>query len=165
MPPPTDLAFRPLSPTHAARIVELAALLNPSIPPEELAHRLSVQWGHDGYHCFGLFHDDHLIAIASAWISVRLYGGKLVELDNVIVDPAARGGVGSYFLERLQEWALGEGCRRMELKTYVANSRSHKFYFRHGFSIYAYYFVKELQRRPTPHSQGVGDYRITDSLP
>ena len=142
---PTDLTFQRLDARHSERIVALAALLNPSVAPAELAHRLQQQWDWDGYHCFGLFRDDHLIAIASAWTSVRLYGGKLVELDNVIVDPAARGGTGSYFLERLQEWARGEGCRRMELKTYVSNSRSHKFYFRHGFSIYAYYFVKELE--------------------
>ena len=143
--PTSDLTFRRLDARHSDRIVELATLLNPGTAPAELAQRLSRQWDWDGYHCFGLFHDDHLIAIASAWISIRLYGGKIVELDNVIVDPAARGGgTGSYFLERLQEWATGEGCVRMELKTYVANSPSHRFYFRHGFSIYAYYFVKEL---------------------
>ncbi|NJC27107.1 GNAT family N-acetyltransferase [Neolewinella antarctica] len=141
---PPDLSFRSLNPTHAPRVVELVHLLNPAIPTAELAARLVTQWDFDGYYCFGLFRAEELIGVASAWVSVRLYGGKLVELDNVIVDPAARGGTGSYFMEQLQAWARAENCVRMELKTYVTNARSHKFYFDHGFDLRAFYFVKAL---------------------
>ena len=143
-PPPFTVAQ--LDAAYAERIVELVRLLNPSLTAEVLAERLAQQWALDGYHCFGLIDaSGAIVGVASAWISVRLYGGKLAELDNVIVEPGARGrGAGAFFLEEIERWLKGEGCRRIELKTYVTNARSHKFYFDHGYSIYAYYFVNEV---------------------
>lgn len=140
-----DLRLQPLDATHTDRIVELAYLLNPSVEPETLSQRLSQQWGKDGYHCIGLYRGEDLIGMSSAWVSIRLYGGKLVELDNVIVDPEKRGrGTGSYFIRELEKFFVAEGCQRMELKTYVTNDRSHKFYFNLGFDIRAFYFVKQI---------------------
>ena len=142
----TSLTVRALDAAHAARIVELVGLLNPKLSAETLAARLAQQWALDGYRCYGLFDGaGALVGVASAWVSVRLYGGRLAELDNVVVDPALRGrGAGAYFLDEVEAALRAEGCRRIELKTYVTNARSHKFYFDHGYSIYAYYFVKEV---------------------
>ena len=143
-PPPFTVAR--LDAAHAERIVALVRLLNPSLTTEVLAERLAAQWDLGGYHCFGLLDAaGTIVGVASAWVSVRLYGGKLAELDNVIVEPSVRGqGAGSFFLGELERRLRAEGCRRIELKTYVTNARSHKFYFDHGYSICAYYFVKEL---------------------
>ncbi len=142
----SSFSVREIGPARADRIVELVHLLNPSLAPGLLAERLARQWGAQGYHCFGLFDAaDLLVGVASAWISVRLYGGQLAELDNVVVDPELRGrGAGSYFLTEMEAQLKARGCRRIELKTYVTNARSHKFYFEHGYSVYAFYFVKEL---------------------
>ena len=141
-----DFTLQTLDATHSDRILELVQLLNPHVSAEDLRSRLAENWGFQGYHTLGLFNTEgKIIAISSAWVTTRLYGGKLVELDNVIVDPEYRGGVGSFFLEQLQEWAKAQGCVRMELKTYVTNKRSHKFYFDHGFDIRAFYFVKGLE--------------------
>ena len=144
--PAAAFTVRELSAAHAERIVELVHLLNPKVAPEVLAARLGEQWGTDGYHCFGLFDEsDNIVGVASAWISVRLYGGRLAELDNVVIDPGLRGkGAGSFFLNEIEARLKEQGCRRIELKTYVTNARSHKFYFDHGYSVYAFYFVKEV---------------------
>ena len=144
--PATTFTVRELSAEHAERIVELVHLLNPKVALAVLAERLGQQWGTDGYHCFGLFDaDGALVGVASAWVSVRLYGGRLAELDNVVVAPALRGqGAGSFFLKEMEARLKADGCRRIELKTYVTNARSHKFYFDHGYSVYAFYFVKEV---------------------
>ena len=145
-PDPASFTVIRLDATHAERIVELVRLLNPSLTSKTLAERLTAQWDLDGYHCFGLLDaTGAIVGVASAWISVRLYGGKLAELDNVVVDPSIRGrGAGAFFLGEVERRLVTEGCRRIELKTYVTNARSHKFYFDHGYSIYAYYFVKEV---------------------
>ncbi len=142
----STFTVRELGPAHAARIVELVHLLNPKLSAGLLAARLAEQWGADGYHVFGLLDGEGaLVGVASAWISVRLYGGRLAELDNVVVDPGVRGrGAGSFFLNEMENWLEARGCRRIELKTYVTNARSHKFYFDHGYSVYAFYFVKEV---------------------
>ena len=140
-----DLSLRPLDPSYADRIVELAGQLNTAVASAELHRRLMEAWNITGYHCLGLFKAgvEQPIGISSAWITTRLYGGKLVELDNVIIDPEHRG-VGGFFMEMLEAWAVDKGCKRMELKTYVANARSHKYYFNHGFDIRAFYFVKQV---------------------
>lgn len=137
-----NLELRELDASHADRIVDLVQLLNPSLTAETLHERLAQQWGTEGYYCVGLFRNGAIIGVSSAWVSVRLYGGKIVELDNVIVDPAARGGTGTRFLTLLEEKFTALGCGRVELKTYVQNTRSHKFYFGNGFKIRAFYFVK-----------------------
>ena len=144
--PPPPFAVVRLDAAHAERIVELVRLLNPSLTAEVIAERLAAQWDLDGYRCFGLVDESGaIVGVASAWVSIRLYGGKLAELDNVIVDPRVRGrGAGAFFLEAVERRLRAEGCRRIELKTYVTNARSHKFYFDNGYSIYAYYFVKEV---------------------
>ena len=144
---PSDLSLRPLDASYADRIVELVCLLNPSVAEDELHPRLAEAWNTTGYHCFGLFREglDQPIGISSAWVTTRLYGGKLVELDNVIIDPVHRGGgTGGFFLEALEAWAVATGCKRIELKSYVTNARSHKFYLNHGFDIRAFYFVKQV---------------------
>ena len=143
----SDLSLHPLDASYADRIVELVTLLNPSVAEDELHRRLTEAWTITGYHCFGLFKAgvEQPIGISSAWVTTRLYGGKLVELDNVIIDPAHRGGgTGSFLLGALEAWSVSVGCKRMELKTYVTNARSHKFYFNHGYDIRAFYFVKQV---------------------
>ena len=141
------LTVREIDATHSDRIIELAVQLSDAYTPELLRPRLADMWRHDGYHCLGLFSaEDELVGIASAWLSVRLYGGQIMELDNVVIDAAHRGGgAGAFFLRQIERWAEARGVRRSELKTYVSNPRSHKFYFRHDYSIYAYYFVKPLK--------------------
>ena len=139
-----ELHFRAIGPEHSDRIIELVSLLNSSVPRDVLRRRLGKQWGFQGYYLFGLFRGERLIGVASVWISLRLYGGTLAELDNVIVDPEERGGTGKVFLDHLIAFCRAEGCRRVELKSYTGNRRSHKFYLNNGFEIYAFYFVNQI---------------------
>lgn len=137
-----ELTLHHLNADHADRIVELVQLLNPSLTAETLHERLAQQWGAEGYHCVGLFKNDRIIGLASAWVTLRLYGGKVVEFDNIVVDPAERGGTGTQLLALLEERFRALGYHRFELKTYAQNTRSHKFYYNNGYKIRAFYFAK-----------------------
>jgi GNAT superfamily N-acetyltransferase len=61
-------------------------------------------------------------------------GGRVAQVENVIVDPAARGqGIG----ETMMRWAIDEarrrGCFRVQLTSNKVRTRAHSFYERLGF--------------------------------
>jgi ribosomal protein S18 acetylase RimI-like enzyme len=66
---------------------------------------------------------------------VAYRGGRVAQIENVIVDPAARGlGVGA----AMMVWAIDEarrrGCFRVQLTSNKARTRAHRFYERLGFT-------------------------------
>lgn len=134
-----------LGPKDMVDILKLATQLNPNIPKEELAVRQAEMFKFENYHCFGLIEDNHLVGISSGWISVRLYCGKQLELDNVIVNSQIQSkGYGKKFVELIREWAKENNCKTIELNTYVQNTGSHKFYFNQGFNILGFHFQNHI---------------------
>jgi GNAT superfamily N-acetyltransferase len=126
-------------------IVPLANKLHPSTAPGIIRDYLAEMFNLPAYHCFGLWQNGKLVAVSNGWITVRFYSGKQLEVDNVIVDPDLRSqGVGKYFFAHIQEWALQNDCKTIELNTYVQNSKSHKFYFNEGYKILGFHFQKGL---------------------
>lgn len=126
-------------------IVELTQHLNPTIDKEVLRQRHIQMFDFDHYHCFGIYTDDELIAVSSGWITVRLYSGKQLEVDNLIVNPNIQSkGIGKQFVTAMEKWAIEQGCETVELNTYVQNGRSHKFYYNLGYNILGFHFLKWL---------------------
>lgn len=139
------LHIQQLQQSNIADILPLVTLLNPSISKETLQSRQVEMFSYPTYTCFGCFHNDTLIGLMSCWKSTKLYSGPQIEIDNVIIDPNIRSkGIGQYFLEWIEQWCKEQGCESIELNTYVTNSKSHKFYFKHGYQILGYHFVKRL---------------------
>jgi GNAT superfamily N-acetyltransferase len=139
------LEFRELTIRDSNTIVPLANKLHPATAPEIIHAYLAEMFKFPTYHCFGLWQNGKLVAVSNGWITVRFYSGKQLEVDNVIVDPDLRSqGVGKYFFTHIQEWALQNDCKTIELNTYVQNSKSHKFYFNEGYKILGFHFQKEL---------------------
>ncbi|WP_437626753.1 GNAT family N-acetyltransferase [Sorangium sp. So ce1151] len=127
-------------------ILPLAQELNPNIEPHLIAQRLRDMLNSSNYLCFGGYVDDELVGVCGAWMSVRLYSGKQIELDNGIVKPGLRSqGFGNAFLEFIQKWAVENDCSSIELNCYVTNSSAHKFYFTNGMKIIAFHFQKAVQ--------------------
>jgi ribosomal protein S18 acetylase RimI-like enzyme len=65
---------------------------------------------------------------------VAYRGGRVAQIENVIVDPDARGrGIG----EAMMRWAIDEArrraCFRVQLTTNKVRRRAHRFYERLGF--------------------------------
>jgi len=97
------------------------------------------------YTCFGVFVNDQLVGISSAWTTVRLYSGKQLEVDNVVIDNLHQSkGFGKLFFEFIEDWAKKNEYKTIELNTYVQNSKSHKFYYNLGYSILGFHFWKHI---------------------
>ena len=97
------------------------------------------------YKQVAVFENEICIAISGYWVLTRLYCGKYIDVDNFIVDEAYRSkGVGKIMLNWMEEEGKRQGCRFSILDAYVENFNAHKFYFRHGYTVRGYHFLKRL---------------------
>ena len=136
--------IRELSKDEIARIYPFANMLNPSMGEPRFAV-LIQQMLTDGYRCAGIFDDGTLIGICGFWIRTQFFSGRQVEPDNVIVLDAYRGcGMGKQLMEWVEKLAKQEGCESAFLKSYTANTTSHRFYLNAGYRIEGFGFLKEL---------------------
>lgn len=137
-----------LSIKELSLILDLAKQLNPTISEDILKQRQEEMFKIKNYYCFGFYNEGSLVGISSGWLTVRLYSGKQLEIDNVIMDSSIQSkGLGSQFLNEIETWALTNNCETIELNTYVQNSRSHKFYFNKGYKILGFHFQKNCKKK------------------
>jgi ribosomal protein S18 acetylase RimI-like enzyme len=122
----------------------LLAHLNPGIPAEVLGQRFeTILAEHPHYHAFGAFVDGKLAAVASVWIATKIWCGRYLELDNIVVDPAQRSsGLGSALMQHLEAFGREQDCNLAVLDSYTSNHASHRLYHRLGFEIWGFHFVK-----------------------
>ena len=139
------IQIKELTINQVGEIIQLTKQLNPEMDLNLLKERQSEMFTFDNHTCFGCYVEDKLVGVLSGWLTVRLYSGRQLEIDNVIVDKSMQSkGLGKQVLQWIEQWAKQRGCLSVELNTYVHNSRSHKFYFNQGYQILGYHFVKKL---------------------
>ena len=139
------MILQPLNTEDIDRILPLVQELNPELSARTIIKNQKEMFRLSTYRCFGLFQGDNLIGISSGWITIRHYSGKQLEIDNVIVASKYQSkGYGARFIELIEQWSREQGCKTLELNTYLNNSRSHKFYFTQGFKILGFHFYKDL---------------------
>jgi GNAT superfamily N-acetyltransferase len=140
-----SLTFKLLTIKSIGQISVLGQKLNPKLTLEKVKEYQKEMFDFPTYKCFGLFLGDKLIGVSSGWITVRLYSGKQLEVDNVIIDNDIQSkGYGKKLFEFIEKWAKENNCKTIELNTYVQNSRSHKFYYNLGYSILGFHFWKHI---------------------
>jgi len=95
-----------------------------------------------------ILEDDKSIGLSGFWVGTKLWCGKYLELDNVIVHPNHRSkGVGKLLTEHLNQKAVEIGCKVAALDAYTNNFPAHKFYYNHGFVPKGFHFVKFLEEK------------------
>ena len=130
---------------HLDKVVGLLRQLNPEMDADYLESTQKRMSALPNYNCFGLFDDGELIGISSGWNTIRIYCGKQLELDNVIIESSLQSkGLGKFFLNEIKKWCSANEYLSIGLNTYVQNSRSHKFYFNEGFKILGFHFEQRL---------------------
>lgn len=138
--------IRPLAPGDLPAARRLLELLNPDTAPAEVAARLdAILADHPHYHLFGAFLDGRLAGVAGAWIATKVWCGRYLEIDNLVIDPELRSsGIGSQLIGHLENLAREAGCEVVVLDSYTSNHASHRLYHRLGFEIWGFHFVKPL---------------------
>jgi GNAT superfamily N-acetyltransferase len=85
------------------------------------------------------------IGLSGFWINTKLWCGKYLELDNVIVSERYRNkGVGNLISNFLEQKAKENNCLIMALDAYTNNFPAHKFYYNQGFVPKGFHFIKSI---------------------
>jgi GNAT superfamily N-acetyltransferase len=142
-----DLTIRQLTAAEdLTDAVRLLGFLNPDSPPPVIRARLEALMAeHPHYQLYGAFRGDRLAGVAGAWIATKVWCGKYLEIDNLVVDPELRGsGIGGFLIEHLEKLARAQDCKVLTLDSYAANHASHRLYRRFGFEDWSIHFIKPL---------------------
>jgi ribosomal protein S18 acetylase RimI-like enzyme len=140
------VTIRPLTAADLAEAAQLLATLNPDTPPPLVRERLdTILAEHPHYQIFGAFAGDTLVGVCSAWIATKIWCGRYLEIDNLVVDPAHRSsGLGTLMIQHLEALGRERDCKLLVLDSYTSNHPSHRLYHRLGFEIWGYHFIKPI---------------------
>ncbi|MES2439978.1 MAG: GNAT family N-acetyltransferase [Verrucomicrobiota bacterium] len=141
-----SISIRPLESADLPAAASLLVTLNPETPEQVIHERLdAILTEHPHYELFGAFAGETLAGVAGAWIATKIWCGRYLEVDNLVVDENHRSsGIGSLLMTHLEDLARERDCRILALDSYVSNPASHRLYHRLGFEIWGFHFVKPI---------------------
>jgi GNAT superfamily N-acetyltransferase len=125
-------------------IFPLLQLLNEKTEEAILLDRLN-EMRETNYECVGVYDDDKLIGISGLWMLNKIYVGKHIEPDNVIILPEYRSkGIGEMMMQWIYEYAISKGCVASELNCYVSNAKGIRFWITQGYRILGFHMQRTL---------------------
>ena len=118
----------------------------PSLTLEEYDSELDAMIPHNyGQVC--VIEHDECIGISGYWIGSKLWCGKYIECDNVVVAKKhRRRGIANLIFDYLKIKAQNEGCTMLALDSYTDNFEAHKFFFSEGFVPRGFHFINVLDK-------------------
>lgn len=139
------MEYRILDQSHFREMVDLAQQLNPKLERSLIEKRQFEMFDYAHYTPFGCFLNGVLVGITAGWTTTRIYSGKQLELDNVVMVSSLRSqGLGKDFMAWIENWCREGGYESIELNSYADSPKAHKFYFNMGCRIAGFHFVKKL---------------------
>jgi GNAT superfamily N-acetyltransferase len=131
----------PTTDAEIAATFPVMAQLRPHLTAETYVARIRGLMASDGFRLACLSEDGVPRAVAGYRILDMLYCGRLLSVDDLVSDEAARsGGHGKALLDWLKDEARREGCAQLELISNVVREGAHRFYFREGLAVDAFHF-------------------------
>jgi len=119
---------------------ELYPSLTAEVYSRELDEMLPCRYGQ-----VAVFEEEECIAICGFWLGNKLWIGKYLELDNIVVRSSHRSqGVGKLMFDFLERKAIEHGCKMLSLDSYTSNFKAHKFFYNEGYVPKGFHFVKLL---------------------
>ncbi len=99
----------------------------------------------NNYKMVAAFDGNKMVGAAGYWVLLLLYCGKYIQISNFVVDQDHRNlGVGEKIIDYVEEIGKDLGCEKFALDAYTENKKSHSLYFRKGFHIRGFHFMKSL---------------------
>lgn len=123
---------------------KLVIQTNPTLTKAEFNARLKKMLK-QGYRCIAMGNDRYYVGICGFWWGTRLWCGDYIDLDNLVVDEKHRNkNIGKKLVAWVENEAKSLGCAQTGLDCYVTFNEAHRFYFREGYIIKGYHFIKPL---------------------
>ena len=124
--------------------IDLLRELYPTLEASDYSRQLDEMLPHN-YFQVGAFDADRCMGISGVWIGNKLWCGKYLEIDHIVIRNEARSeGIGKRLVDFVKKLAEEEQCISIGLDSFTFNHQSHKFFFREGFEIKGFHFVHAL---------------------
>lgn len=118
--------------------------LYPDLTLVEYEKQLAVMLPHN-YSMLAVYEESEIIGISGVWLGHKLWCGKYLELDNVVVAQSRRSqGVGAMMFDYAKKLAKKNACSSIGLDAFTYNHAAHKFFFKEDFIVKGYHFVHVL---------------------
>lgn len=118
----------------------------PDITFEEYSAELDEMIPHK-YGQIGIYEYGECLGLSGYWFGTKLWCGKYLECDNVIVSEKHRNkGVGELLFSALKEKAQQLGCTMLALDSYTDNFKAHKFFYQQGYIPRGFHFINILDK-------------------
>jgi GNAT superfamily N-acetyltransferase len=119
--------------------------LYPTLTRDSYQQHLEVMLLTNQYGQVAVFDRDCCVAVSGFWIGTKLWCGKYLEIDNLIVSQHTRSnGVGKLMVDFLIEKAQQESCTLVALDSYTTNFKAHKFFYNRSFEPRGFHFIRVL---------------------
>ena len=118
----------------------------PSLTLEEYTNELD-QMLTANYGQVGMFEDGQCIGLTGYWLGTKLWCGRYMELDNVVIAATHRSkGIGLQLFEYMEKKAKEENCTMLALDSYTDNFKAHKFFYSQGYIPRGFHFINVLKK-------------------
>ncbi|MGB0915060.1 MAG: GNAT family N-acetyltransferase, partial [Crocinitomicaceae bacterium] len=99
------------------------------------------------YGQVAVYEGENCLGLTGYWIGTKLWCGRYLELDNVVVSKKYRSkGAGKKLFDFMQKKAEEENCNMLALDSYSDNFKAHKFFYGQGFIPRGFHFINILNK-------------------
>ncbi len=120
--------------------------LYPSLTLDAYRNDLIDMLPNNHYGQIAVFEGETCLGLTGYWIGTKLWCGKYLEIDNLIVSEKQRStGVGKQMFDYLAAKAMQENCTMMALDSYTSNFKAHKFFYNQSFAPKGFHFIHVLK--------------------
>lgn len=135
-----ELKSKPEMLEHIALLQEMY----PNLSVEDYAKDLDEMIPNN-YIQVAVFENGECLGLSGVWFGTKLWCGKYIELDNIIVSNKFRSkGVGKLIFDYVQNLGEEMGVSMLSLDSYTTNHKAHKFFYNEGFGPKGFHFIKVL---------------------
>jgi GNAT superfamily N-acetyltransferase len=116
----------------------------PTITLEEYSRELDIMLPHN-YGQVAVYDGSTCAGLTGYWVGSKLWCGRYMELDNVIVSEKYRGhGVGKQIFTFMEQKARDLNCTMLALDSYTDNFKAHKFFYEQNYVPRGFHFINIL---------------------
>ena len=125
---------------------EMLTEVYPKLTFDDYSNELDEMIPHN-YGQIAVYKNGECVGMTGYWIGTKLWCGKYLELDNVVVSEKHRNkGIGKVIFEFAEHKAKKEGCTMLALDSYTDNFKAHKFFYAEGFIPRGFHFINIIDK-------------------
>ena len=118
----------------------------PELTIQQYGKELDEMLPHN-YGQVAIYKNETCIGLTGFWFGTKIWSGKYLELDNVVISKKHRSeGAGKILFEYMEEKAVRLECNILALDSYTDNFKAHKFFYKQNYIPRGFHFIRILNK-------------------